>query len=160
MTQDEFIIKILGPVTVALFVLTLIPGLLTLLVVLGNRFFSDVEPGWVTFIVRQLQGFKGVPSGLSSLAAEAFPALVAAFCFVNSGQQLTLIGRISFVVLLISVVVGAFGELIINPDNENQTNNITGGKDMLNNLIDASNFTLRTGITYACLLAGIKLKQG
>jgi hypothetical protein len=156
--SDAFVQKVMGPVTLGLFALTAVPGIACAAVVAGTDFFGDVEPPFVPLIIGHVLSFKGLPGGLSAVAAQALPALTAALCFSRTSGMLNWVGKASFMILLLSVCVAAFGLLFVNPENTTQAENITSGAKALSALYNGSYFSLSSALTYLFLLAGLKIK--
>lgn len=159
-SSDPFLIRVLSPVTLIVFVALTVPGLLALLVVLSTQDFHQAEPIWIEHFRGFLAGFRGLPADITTLLAEVFPALAVAICFRRDAKRrrLSWSGRLAFGILLAGFAASIWGLAVIDPSDPFQKQNFLPGVDGLKKLDTWSEVTLRRSLTYLLLLTGLRIE--
>lgn len=158
MVTDSFVRNVLAPALLLIFFGLLSPAFLAAGVIVTTDFFTAAEPRSALWIVEQFQNFDGLPSDLTAFLLQVFPALIGAICYRKT-DVLTLnwVGRIALVMLAIGALVSFAVVLFISPENKDQIDAVTGGKDALKLLKSGSEASLRVAITYILLFAGLQV---
>jgi hypothetical protein len=98
----------------------------------------------------------GLPKAIRLL--QALPAIATAICLAPGQTRLTWVGRVVFMIV-ICILVGSFIPIVlINPESEHQSDNISGGSKTLEQFLGAANYSLSTAIVYFGLLTGLSIK--
>ena len=161
MITDKFVKNVLSFVLLLIFLLILVPTILTAFVVYGTGFFNDPEPDYVLTIIDIFPKFQEFPADLLSLLVQALPALIGAFCYRTSKQEtLNWFGRLAFLVLLLGVLLSAVLVGFIDAEDQNQQAGITGGQLSLQYLESSCETTLRACLTYLFLIIGLQIPFG
>ena len=117
--------RVLSIGVIILFVGTAVPGFLTAVVIASTRRFSEIEPDFVVSLLNNMVDFKGFPSDVATEMTMALPALATALCFRNDRALLTRTGKLSFIILFISIILAGMGLLLVDPGNTTDAANIS-----------------------------------
>jgi len=155
--NDPFVRRV-AQFCVLLFLLTLMsPAAFAVYLYLGTRAFHGVPEPWVDVPLGLFHNLSSFPTQLLQLLLAALPILLAQVCYrTASPSRLNLIGRVSFLIVLTGVLVALLGLLLINPQDRNAQDNISGGQSTLTALRSGCEQVARSAVMYALMFFGLR----
>jgi hypothetical protein len=154
--NDDFVRRVLGPTLIAMFLGLALPVILIAFVFCQTWLFTEAESTTTLRIINLFSWFHGLPSAVGLV--QALPAVATAICLAPGQTRLTGVGRVVFVIAICILVVAFILIVLINPEAEDQSENISGGSKTLEQFLGAANYSLNTAIVYLGLLTGLSLK--
>ena len=156
--SDKAVIVLLSPILFVIFLIYMIPVILSVWLMTSTEYFQSVEPAYLAKLLGIYINFKGLPNDIIATAVHSLPALIGAICYRRStNQKLNKIGWILFIFFLVGVIMSFISLVLLNPDVEAQWSNADFGKDGLERLHADIEASLRTVITFIALFLGLKV---
>lgn len=154
---DTFVRKILEPGLPALLGLLMLPGCVAFYIAVKTVWLGDQESE-LTLSLVEFYSIKGLPADTTKTLLACIPAAVMAVCFRGTeNEELTLPGKVSLLILLVGGGVSLAAGAYLNPADQNQVFNISGGADALRAVQAGADSSMRAALTYGLLLFGLKI---
>lgn len=156
MIEDRFVKLVLSPLLLLIVLVLVSPALISTTVIVSTDFLRDVESEYVLFLMDGMKNFDGIAKDIIVTVVQVLPALIAAICFQKSVKT-NIFGKITVLLLVSGACLGFANLLYISPNDTQQVDALTHGKDGLINLKHGCEDVLRNCIAYILLISGLNV---